>query len=354
MKKILHSTLALTAIFWVAPVLEAHADTTPGWYVGGGVGAVFTPDETAKRSTDDTKVTFDPGWSVLGNGGYAWNNGLRLEGEVWHSRANVDKVMGPDGSNGHLSNTDLFGNIFYDFHTGMMLTPYVGAGVGADISADADHIGTLNGGGGALNDGQIEFAYQAIAGVAAQLDYNWAVSADYRYIASLDPTYKATLGGSAKMENASHNIILSVRYSFGEPEPLPPVQTTMPPQPRPVQAAKPVVQPVPQSYMVFFDFDKSDLTPEAKRILASATLDFQKGGFVRIVVTGHTDTVGTVKYNQKLSDRRAAAVKAELAKLGVMADVIKAVGVGKNGLLVPTADGVREAQNRRAEIVFNK
>lgn len=119
-------------------------------------------------------------------------------------------------------------------------------------------------------------------------------------------------------------------------------------------AAQPAVPPVPQSYMVFFDFDKSVLTPEAKRIIAAAAEDFKKGGYVRIVVTGHTDTVGTVKYNQKLSERRAAAVKKEFAQLGVPAAEVQAVGVGKSGLLVPTADGVREAQNRRAEIVFNK
>jgi outer membrane protein OmpA-like peptidoglycan-associated protein len=104
--------------------------------------------------------------------------------------------------------------------------------------------------------------------------------------------------------------------------------------------------------MVFFDFDKSALTPEAKKILASAAQDFKSGKYVRIVVTGHTDTVGTAKYNQKLSERRAATVKTQLQKLGVNPSEIEATGVGKNDLLVPTADGVREAQNRRAEIVF--
>ncbi len=104
--------------------------------------------------------------------------------------------------------------------------------------------------------------------------------------------------------------------------------------------------------MVFFDFNKSDLTPEAKRIIASAAADYKRGGYVRIVVTGHTDTVGGDAYNMKLSDRRAASVKAEFARLGV--EAVEATGVGKNGLMVPTADQVREAQNRRAEIVFDK
>ncbi len=69
-------------------------------------------------------------------------------------------------------------------------------------------------------------------------------------------------------------------------------------------------------------------------------------------MTGHTDTVGSAKYNQALSERRAAAVKGQLVLDGVAAGEITATGVGKSGLLVPTADGVREPQNRRAEIVL--
>ena len=67
-------------------------------------------------------------------------------------------------------------------------------------------------------------------------------------------------------------------------------------------------------------------------------------------MTGHTDTVGSAAYNQKLSEARASAVKARLIADGVAATEISMIGVGKTGLLVPTADGVREAQNRRAEI----
>ncbi len=73
---------------------------------------------------------------------------------------------------------------------------------------------------------------------------------------------------------------------------------------------------------------------------------------VQLAVTGHTDTVGTAAYNQALSERRATSVKAALVADGVAAGEITTIGVGKTGLLVPTADGVREPQNRRAEIVL--
>jgi outer membrane protein OmpA-like peptidoglycan-associated protein len=63
---------------------------------------------------------------------------------------------------------------------------------------------------------------------------------------------------------------------------------------------------------------------------------------------------GTAAYNQKLSVRRADAVKAELVRLGVPAASITAIGRGESNPLVPTADGVREPQNRRVEIQIQR
>jgi hypothetical protein len=104
--------------------------------------------------------------------------------------------------------------------------------------------------------------------------------------------------------------------------------------------------------LVFFDWDKSALTPEGRRIVASAADEFKKTGSTRIVATGHTDLSGSPQYNQRLSERRADAVKAELIRLGVPATVITTIGKGEEDPLVPTKDGVREAQNRRVEIVI--
>jgi outer membrane protein OmpA-like peptidoglycan-associated protein len=105
---------------------------------------------------------------------------------------------------------------------------------------------------------------------------------------------------------------------------------------------------------VFFDFDKSDITSAASQVIAAAADTVKSGHIATVSVTGHTDTVGTVRYNQALSERRAAAVKAALISDGVAAGEITAMGVGKSDLLVPTGDGVREPQNRRAVILMQQ
>jgi outer membrane protein OmpA-like peptidoglycan-associated protein len=107
-----------------------------------------------------------------------------------------------------------------------------------------------------------------------------------------------------------------------------------------------------RAFQVFFDFDKSDLTPAAAQVIRQAADEVKAGRATVVTVVGHTDTTGSSPYNQGLSDRRAAAVRRQLIADGVTPDAIDATGVGKGGLLVPTAEGVREAQNRRVEIVL--
>jgi OmpA-OmpF porin, OOP family len=105
-----------------------------------------------------------------------------------------------------------------------------------------------------------------------------------------------------------------------------------------------------RSFIVFFDFDRSNLTPEAQQVVAEAVRTAMTSGMVRVVVTGHTDTVGSQAYNQGLSERRAMSVENEMVRLGLNANNIQTVGRSFQDPLVPTGPGVREPQNRRAVI----
>ncbi len=102
--------------------------------------------------------------------------------------------------------------------------------------------------------------------------------------------------------------------------------------------------------MVFFDFDKSNLTAEAQSVVTQAVKTAKENGFVKVMVTGHTDTVGSDRYNQALSERRANAVKDEMVRQGMDPNGIAVTGKSFHDPLVPTGPGVREPQNRRAVI----
>ncbi len=128
-----------------------------------------------------------------------------------------------------------------------------------------------------------------------------------------------------------------------------------PPPPPPPPAVRPPPPPpaVPQKFLVFFDFDRSDVRPDAAKIVTEAAEYAKKNGKVVIHVNGHTDRAGTDAYNLALSERRARAVQAELTKQGFTANQITISGKGESENLVPTGDGVREPQNRRVEIVMD-
>src|SRR5512132_3840929 len=88
-------------------------------------------------------------------------------------------------------------------------------------------------------------------------------------------------------------------------------QTPKPAMPQPVapmaapKPTPPAAQAEAAKFLVFFDWDKATLTPEARRIIASAADEYKRTGSTRIVATGHTDLSGSPQYNLKLSERRA-------------------------------------------------
>ena len=103
--------------------------------------------------------------------------------------------------------------------------------------------------------------------------------------------------------------------------------------------------------MVFFDWDRYNLSQQALTTIQQAADSFKSTGSARLVATGHADRSGPENYNMALSLRRANAVKDALVRDGVPAGAIQVIGKGETQPLVPTPDGVREPQNRRVEIV---
>jgi OOP family OmpA-OmpF porin len=331
---------------------------TDGWYAGLMGGVNFLQDADVSGGGVNAKVDFGTGYAGLANVGYGWGK-YRLEAELARRFNDADSIS---GSNTTVGTGALSGdvtvwsgmvNALYDIPIGAFpVQPYVGAGIGvADVSANS-----VRRSSGFVDDNSVQFAYQGIAGLGWNIDSNWRANLDYRYFATLDPSFVTGTNVNVEGEYRSHAVMLGFAYKFGQPKPAPapaakPIAAPAP-QPAPPPAPAAVAPRAPRNFIVFFDFDKSNITPEAQKIIEQAAASYKQGNLTRVELTGHADRSGANKYNQALSLRRAKAVEAALAKLGVPQSNIGVTGKGEEQPLVPTADGVREPQNRRVEIVL--
>jgi OmpA-OmpF porin, OOP family len=339
MKKLL---LATATALTLPIAAQAQSLQPGGFYVGAEGGAnwllntsntanVFGPGNTFLSGT--VNLNNNTGWTVGGMIGYDFI-GPRVEVESRFIQNNGTlSTPGALGSVGSTVNqVPIMANVYYDFLAGQAFVPYIGAGLGIAFSNLIANGNSTYGGA--------QFAYQGMIGVGWNIDQNLRLNLEGRYYGTTQPNYSFNFGGAnvnGSYSNNNFSAMLSLQYKFGAPEPAPP-----PPPP----------QPQATSFMVFFDWDRSNLSQQALATIQQAAAAFKQKGSARITATGHTDTSGPENYNMALSLRRANAVKDALVRDGVPATAIAVVGRGEQGLLVPTPDGVREPQNRRVEIVL--
>lgn len=359
--------------------LGLQAQPVSGLYIAGGAGVNWLQEsdlssEGAFRSAlgaagigQSGTATFDIGWVGVLSLGWGFGNGLRAEIEANYRQNSLDGISGfagiraPRSQGGTVYSYGLMANVFYDFNLGWNfggfgIVPYVGAGAGY-VAQNWDNV-NIRGPNGQVNvDGDNgNFAYQLIAGAAFPIASvpGLAFTAEYRFMQALsddvDTTFRPVAGGaitsrgSLEVENANHSVLVGLRYAFNRPAP-PPVYAPVP--------AAPAAAPAPaRTYLVFFDFDRADLTDRARQIIGEAAQASRSVQTTRIELSGHADRSGSPQYNQRLSMRRAEAVAAELVRQGVSRNAINVQAFGESRPLVPTADGVREPQNRRVEIIL--
>jgi OOP family OmpA-OmpF porin len=162
---------------------------------------------------------------------------------------------------------------------------------------------------------------------------------------------QAIYGGAGAILGASTGYLICRAMQKEEAPPPPP-----PPPPAPKAAPAPPPPPVEEKIVlrgVNFDFDKSDIRPDAAVILDEAASILNANPGSSVSVGGHTDSVGTDAYNQGLSERRANSVRDYLVGKGVDGSRLTATGYGESNPIASndTADG--RALNRRVELNVN-
>lgn len=258
-----------------------------------------------------------------------------------------------DGDNGNKYKQTTLGADALLMFSRSNFRPFLLLGIGAERDKFSNNVGSRSGTNPYITAG---------LGFQAQLSERWNVQADYR-----------TVQGHIRNDDdfgfkRSNNKYLTVgfNYAFNAP-PVAYVAPAPAPAPEPVVEAPPAPMPPPpppparfekvtMSATELFEFDKAVLRmpqPKLDEIAAALQADMS---ITDIDVTGYTDRLGTSKYNQKLSERRAAAVREYLVNKGIDGSRLKAVGKGESNPVVECHDKKRAdliaclAPNRRVEV----
>lgn len=349
-----------------AAALAAPADAGhfKGWYLaieGGGswiddADTLYTRTFNNAFATSDTDVaTFGSGWSVFASVGYAFSGNWRVEGEAGYRSNDVSARWLVSDSfrqlTGDIDEFSLMANVLYDIQLGERLALTLGAGAGGD-HVELDGALSSSGGPVAIEDDEWRFAAQGLAGLSYKLSPRLDLTLTYRYLHVSEPTFSQAgffsvipLSQTIYFDDlGKHSASVGLRFDLfpdeapkAAPPPAPP-----PPPPPPRPAVK--------QFVIFFGFDKCQITAEADRVLADAAATAKSTGAAAVAIVGHTDTSGSTAYNQRLSTCRADAAKSNLVAKGVPEGAITTGGRGEAALMVQTGDGVKEPQNRRATI----
>ena len=370
---------AAAAVIAMAPAANAYE----GLYGAIGAGLSYNDNDLDTEGDGalvfDSEGDYDNGIGIYTALGYAHGNGWRTELE-YSNRDNDVRHFAGDGLaftgwnsangtlDGNLNVHALMLNNLYDFDMGNALTPYLGFGVGV-ASFKGEFTGTnptAAGGFGTLsiNEGGVRrIAGQLIAGLSYELAENLNFDVSYRFMKTRRPEFDGTITGAALAQSVStayenHSLFAGLRWNFGAAAPAAPeykdcwdgssvpVTADCPPQP----VADVDVDRDPLDITVYFDYDKSTLTPEAANLIREAASSALENDVDTVVVQGNTDTSGGSAYNQRLSERRAAVVTDALIANGIPADRIRTEALGETNLAKPTPDGTREPLNRRADV----
>ncbi len=378
-------TALLATTLLAATTAAATAQPITGPYVSLGAGYNLRQDQavhyspfsnaagnstSATRTGSKSTFRYGDGFNGEGSAGYGFGNGLRaeFEGAYYYNNVNHRRLTSYPGiTSGHAESYGGLVNVLYDidlnkYGIASPVTPYVGLGAGymwdhlspfttTYTNRNIDRTGGTNG----------SFAYQGIIGAAYNIAPvpGLALTAEYRFLGQLDDeAYHSTSfnpsgihkGNADFNDQFNHSFMLGVRYAFNTAPPPPP-------PPAPVVPAAPPAEA--RTYLVFFDWDRSELTPRAREIVAQAAQASTHVQTTRIEVNGYTDTSSIhggargARYNQGLSIRRAQSVKAELIRDGVPGSAIDTHGFGETRPLVATGPNAREPQNRRVEIILH-
>ena len=242
--------IAAAALAALPMTTQAQSLQYPGFYIGaeGGLNWLLNTSSTSNvfagglAGSFNSNLNTNLGWTAGGMIGYDFV-GPRVELESrFIQNTGTLSVPGANVSAGATVNqVPIMANLYYDFMAGGPFVPYIGAGAGIAFSNVSVNGNSTYGGA--------QFAYQGMIGVGWNIDSNFRLNLEGRYFGTTQPSYNFNVGGAIVSGNYTNNnfsAMLSLQYKFGAPAVAPPPPTPM---------------PAATSFMVFFDWDRSNLQP---------------------------------------------------------------------------------------------
>lgn len=339
MKKILLTATALAAF------AAGQSLAQEGTYVKGAVGYGVFEEVDIVRPLATGEIDPEGNARFMLGLGHAFPNNWRVDLDVMDRYADGGAVDDASGTT-DIQNVTVMLNAIYDFNRAGRFNPYLGAGLGLSRS-DTGIETTFGGPYVAEEDESSELGYQGLAGVGVKLSPRLTADFEYRYVYLGDVE-----GSSYEFENMrSHDVLFGLRYALSGAAPArAPAPAPAPPTAPRAAAPAPACENV--DFIVYFEFDRSDLTTQAADTISAAAQRASSCAVTRVNIEGHADRSGSPAYNTALSERRARAVSAELVRRGIPASTITVEALGESQPAVDTPDGAREPLNRRSEVVI--
>ena len=330
------ATLSLTAVSVSAEDMYRGA-----WYGGAGIAAMDTDNDLEAGNGVGPYISIgkelSQSWDLQGRFGYT----------------ETDEDLNITGSNGEYKSTALELDALYMFSRDKF-RPFLLAGLGVTKN-DLDY--TVPG----VNVDEDKTSWLASVGLGAQylINDSFGLQADLRHQMSRAKVANVSNGAytGSSTETIGNNILsLGGFVRFGapapvvaaaapEPAPIPVVEPA--PEPAPAPKCEPTIDTITVGAEKLFGFDKASLKADGKSALDEAAEQIKSNPKItNVIVTGHTDRLGSYGYNQKLSEKRAKQVADYLATKGVSSDIITATGRGES-VPVVACKGIK---NRKALI----
>ena len=296
---------------------------SPHFYLGGRLGWGHFQDACDSNSEACHDDTFGGGVYA----GYQFNDWFALEGGVTdYGKPDARYTAGSVSADTY--GAELSAKLSYRLSSEWALFSRVGAAY-QDIEKQSDWDGKQT---------SQDWNTLVAVGVDYRLSQRWSLRGEYQFIDGI--------GDGEVLQSDLHFTSLGLTYHFGQENPPVVVAPAPPPPPEPTL----VTETVSLDAGALFDFDSSELIYNADLEALAVQLTERSQGNIR--VDGHTDSLGSLEYNQRLSEQRAQAVAEYFKRMGVAESRLIVEGRGENSPVANNETKEGRAQNRRVEIHF--